>query len=79
MSQIPQSFENIERELREKCSPEEQKMLDAIADRDWQEYQDAVTELYMQKMFRTKIDRVIRRGKGQGTKKPGSHGENRHK
>lgn len=80
MAETSQNFEDIERELLQRCSPEERRMLDALSARDWERYQDAVTELYMQKIFRVKLDKIISKGaKGHGGKKPGSHGEQRHK
>lgn len=79
MPETPLTFEEIEHIVQEASSPEEVRMLKALANRDWQEYQDAVTELYMQKMFRVKIDRVIRRAQGQGGKKPGSRSQDKHK
>ena len=74
-----QTFEQIEDELHAVSSPEERKMLDALSSRDWERYQDAVTELYMQKMFKTKIEKVIRSAMGHGQRKPGAHSEGKHK
>jgi hypothetical protein len=79
MANLPRTFDEIEQELRPECTPEEVRMLDALASRDWDRYQDAVTELYMQKMFQAKIERAIRSPQGQGGRKPGSHAEGRHK
>ncbi len=77
MSQL--SFEQIEQQLRTVTTEKEQRLLDALSDRDWEKYRDAVTELYMQKFFHSKIERVIRSAGGHGKKKPGSHGEDKHK
>lgn len=79
MTNSPKTFEQIAEEVAQQCLPEERRMLNALAERDWEQYQDAVTELYMQQMFRTKIDKVIRSVSGHGKKKPGAHSENRHK
>lgn len=74
-----QTFEQIEEELLAVTSPQEQKMLDALSSRDMDRYRDAVTELYMQRMFQAKIDKVIRSAMGHGQRKPGAHSEGKHK
>lgn len=79
MVEAQQTFGDIERIVEENSSESEQRRLQALRDGDIDQYRDAVTELYMQMMFRTKIERVINRGKGHDRRKPGSHKDGKHK
>ncbi len=80
MTHTPElTFEEIEAGVLHKSNEREVRMLEALKERDMDNYRDAVTQLYAQQFMRIKLANVFTKAKGAGRKKDGAHSQGRHK
>lgn len=73
MPDVPQTFPEIEAWVNRNSSERERQILRVAP-----EYEKTVIEMFTAKFYKD-VERVLQSRQGHGSKKPGSHSQNKHK